>query len=161
MESKPEIEKSSSISRSSIIIFLAVAGVFSLIAIWPFAPALQSLTREDAHVTKVWVIGFSNTTSFLTTSTGQKLSCSYIKGRGCNPETMRALLAKNAPVAVWHNGERVFQIIAKDKVILRYDSVFDGREFAVTAAVISLLVALIQIIKFRKYSQTMPQHKDK
>jgi hypothetical protein len=149
---------SSAIGRGSVIMFLSLASIFGLIALWPFAPPFKSLAREEAQVTKVWTMGVASTTTFLKTSSGHNVKCFHTKTGGCHPETMKSLLVNNAPVIVWHDGERAFQVVANDKVILRYESAFDGRWFAATISIISLLVALIQIAIIRKLISVPHQH---
>lgn len=114
-------------------------------ALWPFAPPFDSLTKEDAHVENVWKDNFVVSTTSLKTVSGREVKCRYgNKSGGCHPETMKLLLANKTRVTVWHDKEKVYQLTAEDKPVLRYKRIQDSRWFAGALSFISLLLALIQ-----------------
>lgn len=140
---------SHSINRGSIIFTLTLASVFGLIAVWPFAPPIESLTKESAHIQEVWKQSLGVTIIDLKTGSDRHVKCFHSKTGGCNPAVMKELLEKNSAVIVWHDGEKVYQLMLQDKVILPYERVHNGRGFAVALSVISLLIAFIQIAIFK------------
>ncbi len=147
MVKEPKVESSDSptIGRGSIIMFLTLASVFGLIAVWPFTPPFDSLTREEAHIKKVWKSSFATTTTNLKTISGHDVKCWHGKTGGCFPAAMKSFLENRTPVMVWHDGEKVFQLTAQDKMILPYEHFHEGRWFSGSISIISLLAALIQV----------------
>lgn len=133
------------IGRGSIIALLTFAIAFGLIAVWPFTPPYDSLTREEAHIEKVWKSSLASTTTSLKTISGREVQCWYGKTGGCYPETMKTFQENKTPVIVWHDGESVYQLIAQEEIILSYEHSHNGRWFSVAVSIGSLLVALIQI----------------
>lgn len=133
------------IGRGSVIMFLTLASVFGIIAVWQYTPPFDTLTKEDAHIQDVWKSSFSSTTTNIKTISGRNVKCMHDKAGGCNPETMKPLLVNKTPVTVWHDGEKVYQFTAQDKTILPYEHFHQGRWFSGVVSIVSLLVALIQI----------------
>lgn len=144
-EQKAERTDSPAIGRGSIILFLTFATVFGLIAVWPFTPPFDSLTSEVAHIQKVRKDGYASTTTSLRTLSGHDVKCWHGKTGGCYPETMKLFLENKTPVMVWHDGEKVYQLVAQDKMILPYEHFHSGKWFSGAVSIISLLVALIQV----------------
>ncbi|OUC16569.1 MAG: hypothetical protein B0A82_00950 [Alkalinema sp. CACIAM 70d] len=137
------------INRGSIIFTLTLASVFGLIAVWPFAPPIESLTKESALIQEIWKQSLGVTTIDLKTGSDRHVKCFHSKTGGCDPDVMKELLESHSAVIVWHDGERVYQLMLKDKVILPYERVHNGRGFAVALSVISLLISFIQIAIFK------------
>lgn len=144
-EQKVEGADSPAIGRGSIILFLTLASVFGLIAVWPLTPPIDSLISEEAHILKVRKDGHASTTTDLKTISGHDVKCWHGRTGGCDPDTMKSFLENKTPVMVWHDGEKVYQLVAKDKMILSYKHFHKGRWFSVAVSIISLLVALIQV----------------
>jgi hypothetical protein len=129
----------------SFILLLMFGGVFGFIAVAPLVPAFASLTKEQAHVQKVWKENTLTTTTSLKTISGRVVTCAHSKGGGCDPETMKSLLEKKTPVVVWHDGKDVYQLSAQDQMILPYEHAHRGRWFAGAVSFIALIAALIQL----------------
>jgi hypothetical protein len=153
MAKEPKVEGAGArtIGRCSVIMFLTLAIVFGAIALWLFAPPFDSLTKEDAHVQEVWESNFASTTTNLKTSSGRDVKCMHGKTGGCDPATMKSLWSNKATVTIWHDGENVFQLSAQDKMVLTYEHFHQGRWFSGAIAIVSLLVALIQIGIFKGF----------
>lgn len=132
-------------TRGSVIFFLALASVFGLIALWPFAPAFESLKKDEARIHMVRKENYVSTTTYLKTSTGQNLKCVHTKTGGCDPKKMKSFLDKNTYVSVWHDGEKVYQLAAQNQTILPYEHFNKGKGFSSAISAVSFLVALIQI----------------
>lgn len=136
---------SPTIGRGSVIMFLTLASIFGVLAVWPFTPPFDTLTKEEAHIQDVWESGYASTTTNIKTISGRDVKCMHGKTGGCNPETMKSLLVNKTAVTVWHDGEKVYQFTAQDKTILPYEHFHQGRWFVGAISFVSLLVALIQI----------------
>ena len=144
-ELKFEVADSPAIGRGSITMFLTLAGVFGLIAVWPFTPPFETLTKEESQIQKVWKSSFASTTTNLKTTSGRDVKCMHGRTGGCSPKTMESLLENKIPVVVWHDGEKVYQLTAQEKMILPYEHFHQGIGFSGAISIISLLIALIQI----------------
>ena len=126
----------------SLILLLVVGGVFGFIAVVPLAPAFASLTKEQAHVQKVWKENFPTTTTSLKTISGRVVKCMHSKTGGCDPETMKSLLEKETPVVVWHDGEDVYQLAAQEQMVLPYEHAHQGRWFAGAVSFFAFIAAI-------------------
>ena len=140
---------SHSINRGSFIFTLTLASVFGLIAVWPFAPPIKSLTKESAHIQEIWKQSLGVTIIDLRTGSDRHVKCFHSKTGGCDPDVMKELLESHSAVTIWHDGEKVYQLMLQDKVILPYERVHNGRGFAIALSVVSLLIAFIQIAIFK------------
>lgn len=136
-------------NRGSIFFTLTLASVFGLIAVWPFAPPIDSLTKESAHIQEVWKQSLGVTIVGLKTSSGRHVKCFHSKTGGCDSDVMKELLEKNSAVTVWHDGEKVYQLMVEGKIILPYERTHNGRGFSAALSVVSLLIAFIQIAIFK------------
>jgi hypothetical protein len=144
-ELKVDSADTPTIGRGSVIMFLTLASVFGVIAIGPFTPSFDSLTKEEAHIQKVWKDSHASTTTNLKTISGRDVKCMQGKFGGCYPETMKSFLENKTPVMVWHDGEKVYQLTAQEKLILPYEHFHQGRWFSGVVSIISLLIAFIQV----------------
>lgn len=129
----------------SFILLLVFGGVFGFIALAPLVPAFTSLTKEQAHVQKVWKENLRTTTTSLKTVSGLVVKCMHSKVGGCDHETMKSLLKKETTVVVWHDGKDVYQLSAQDQMILPYEHAHQGRWFSGAVSIIALIAALIQL----------------
>ncbi|WP_395457988.1 hypothetical protein [Acidovorax delafieldii] len=130
--------------RFTVVTF-ALAALLTGMALWPYAPPLETLTVESATV-EVKHPGPVAREAVFRTASGAQVSCSRgHKSGGCPIEHLGRMEARQAQLTVWHDGARVLQIADKERVIHPYDDIYSGRAFVLVMAAIVALVGLGQI----------------
>lgn len=122
----------------------ALAALLTGIALWPYAPDLETLTVERATV-RVKHSGPVVHEAVFRTASGAEVSCAREKSGGCPIDHLVRMEARQAQLTVWHDGVRVFQIADMERILYPYDAIYRGQAFLLAMAAIVALVGLGQM----------------
>lgn len=131
---------------TGIVCLLVISAIFGYLSLAQLKPSLKEVTKESAQIQAVRLVTPSEgTRTEFVTSSGLKVKCSYRRAQGCDPDAMRPLSVTKKPLIVWHDGNRVYQVADKDKVIYAYEQEGSTKAFAAVIFALTLCAALIQI----------------
>lgn len=122
----------------------ALAALLAGTALWPYAPLFETLTAESATV-RVKHPGPLGREAVFRTASGAEVSCTRGKSGRCPIEQLVKMEASHAPLTVWHDGVRVFQVADMERILYPYDAVYDGRALLLAIAAIVALLGLGQM----------------